>query len=829
MKFAFEVTAAKPKGKESEEDSPSQLPMAPRGGQRRSPSTDQKKVRREMAKKAGIEEQVARMVRNGKPWVSDCPNPFCRDGAHTECSGVGCDCPCHAYGFSEMGFFASKKKAAQTSWYTQNYGGLTTMTTDLPGGMAGVIEYASTDEWAANMPSGVTWSIYARAGGHRRGDTPEASGEASTIEEAIAAIESSIYFGMSAEGNRKQSSARDTPVTPGPGEQLCPVCLGWGEDDDERFECPGCGGAGVVPADGRKTAGFWDAIDAQLAEAAQAKTADDVLRIFGPDKVPQGGAEFFSGEGFFSGSGGDATLYGALMKAGWTWVKGDDIFWVMKAPNGDLITYIEGDIYRGDQMGTNASRKTAGDEFGMTPEEIDSMWNAQYWKGQADSARRRQEGIRKLLDMKGQEIVVIRGRKIPLGTRGTVFWVGETKYGWRVGFKGADGMEQWTDANNVELASESVTAARKTAAMDWKYQDGFGWYVNPADFTYGYWAKIEEEMGGYVLLIIAASGDDAKADQVVKEVPFSNLEDAKAEGEAQAQIYRSTRPPWSTMAARTASRRLVAYTVAEVDAAFEKVNDAFERSGFSKFDGEAIQSFADDAAGYPDWDSDEPADLKKQMVSINTMLAIYNAAKGKSGVSFDDGTIWDSSGKSIADARSLVKSAMEGMPMQAPNSPYGALPADAQQQGMGESDDNAEPAPLGGAAASLHTAGYITVNGQDFDYDYEPDPDGDGMGNPGLIVYLLDADTGEVLDAMGGVDADFDVSDHGNTNLGQDAERYIKEIATEMAQSHLSTAASLAVRSARFEAAPVLSPDYHAAVAAARRSITSGARDAGIL
>lgn len=78
--------------------------------------------------------------------------------------------------------------------------------------------------------------------------------------------------------------------------------------------------------------------------------------------------------------------------------------------------------------------------------------------------------------------------------------------------------------------------------------------------------------------------------------------------------------------------------------------------------------------------------------------------------------------------------------MQAPNSPYGALPADAQEQGMGEQEDNAEPAPLGGAAASL--------------------------------------------------------------------------------------AASL---SSRFEVAPTFSPEYHAAIDAARRSITSGARDAGIL
>lgn len=447
MKFAFEVIAAKKKGKPSVEDAPSQTPMAPRGGQRRNPSTDQKSVRRQMAKKAGIEEQVERMVRNGEPWDSDCPNPFCRDGVHTECSGVGCDCPCHAYGFSEMGFFGSRKVALD---------------------------------------------------------------------------------------------------------------------------------------------GFWEAIDSQLAEATKAKSAADVMRIFRTEANPYGDPGITNAKAFFGGSGGDATLYGALMKAGWTWVKGDDIFWVMKAPNGDLITYVEGDIYEGDQMGSQASLRV--------------------------------------------------------------------------------------------VAKHSCVYSQETNHSD----DIIAVYHGETEPTY-------------------------------------------------------------------------------------------------------ICGYHEQRWGVP-------------------------------------GT-----GRYQAETGRTAKVAMDGQPLSAPNSPYGAVPADAQQQGMGEMDDNAEPAPMGGRAAAK-TAGYLTVNGQDFEYDYEPDPDWNMVGDsPSVIVKLYDGDTGEFIDAMGGVEVDFEVSDHGNTNAGPEAERYIKEVATDMAQEHLSRAASLAARSGRFVHVPAPSNEYTAAVEAARRALTSGARDASVI
>jgi hypothetical protein len=54
---------------------------------------------------------------------------------------------------------------------------------------------------------------------------------------------------------------------------------------------------------------------------------------------------------------------------------------------------------------------------------------------------------------KGSAVVVVKGVKVPLGTRGTAFWVGETKFGMRVGLKDAAGTVYWTAMGNVESAA----------------------------------------------------------------------------------------------------------------------------------------------------------------------------------------------------------------------------------------------------------------------------------------------------------------------------------------------------------------------------------------
>ncbi|MFB7858829.1 hypothetical protein [Rhodococcus qingshengii] len=94
---------------------------------------------------------------------------------------------------------------------------------------------------------------------------------------------------------------------------------------------------------------FWAKVKSQLNEAKTAKNADDVIRIFAPENNPYGHTEV-GGDGFFAGSGGDNTLWEALDEAGWTflWEKAA-YWWAMKAPDGSVITYAEGDLYRGDR------------------------------------------------------------------------------------------------------------------------------------------------------------------------------------------------------------------------------------------------------------------------------------------------------------------------------------------------------------------------------------------------------------------------------------------------------------------------------------------------
>lgn len=127
--------------------------------------------------------------------------------------------------------------------------------------------------------------------------------------------------------------------------------------------------------------GFWKYIEAQIADLAEAKTAADVLRICprSPDTS--------SGDGFFGGGDGD-DVWGALFEAGWQPVWSEaTYFWCMKSPGGGecccrgdqsstlascvectagahadcwqaggMITYVEGDLFRGNQHPSKAGR-----------------------------------------------------------------------------------------------------------------------------------------------------------------------------------------------------------------------------------------------------------------------------------------------------------------------------------------------------------------------------------------------------------------------------------------------------------------------------------------
>lgn len=86
--------------------------------------------------------------------------------------------------------------------------------------------------------------------------------------------------------------------------------------------------------------------------------------------------------------------------------------------------------------------------------DADAAANAAFWRGQAEAARQQEAAIKRLRALKGQTITVVKGRKVKVGTTGVVFWVGETKFGWRVGFNDAAGETYWTAVSNVEAEAD---------------------------------------------------------------------------------------------------------------------------------------------------------------------------------------------------------------------------------------------------------------------------------------------------------------------------------------------------------------------------------------
>ena len=94
---------------------------------------------------------------------------------------------------------------------------------------------------------------------------------------------------------------------------------------------------------------FWANVDAALTRCAEATTVEDVITILNERFNPSSGAAFFGG------SGGDTQLLDKLYwdRADNTWrvVRYDaPYYWCLADTNGDLLTYIEGDVYRGNTM-----------------------------------------------------------------------------------------------------------------------------------------------------------------------------------------------------------------------------------------------------------------------------------------------------------------------------------------------------------------------------------------------------------------------------------------------------------------------------------------------
>lgn len=93
---------------------------------------------------------------------------------------------------------------------------------------------------------------------------------------------------------------------------------------------------------------YWAAIDHELELIKTATTAAEVVAILN-EHDPLGKS---AGDAFFGGSGGDNPLDDSLTEAGWKFANcWASYHWKMQAPNGDVIEYVEGDVYvlKGDK------------------------------------------------------------------------------------------------------------------------------------------------------------------------------------------------------------------------------------------------------------------------------------------------------------------------------------------------------------------------------------------------------------------------------------------------------------------------------------------------
>lgn len=93
----------------------------------------------------------------------------------------------------------------------------------------------------------------------------------------------------------------------------------------------------------------------------------------------------------------------------------------------------------------------------VTYVDSDAEFYASYWREQARAARMQEEAKQEMFRSygRGNTVRVVKGRKVPVGTKGEVFWLGEDKYGngYRVGFQTPAGEKHFTSLANVEAVA----------------------------------------------------------------------------------------------------------------------------------------------------------------------------------------------------------------------------------------------------------------------------------------------------------------------------------------------------------------------------------------
>lgn len=100
---------------------------------------------------------------------------------------------------------------------------------------------------------------------------------------------------------------------------------------------------------------------------------------------------------------------------------------------------------------------------------------------------------------RGSTVTVVRGRKVPLGITGKVFWIGENQYGMKVGMNLSDRKDErgrnvdvvWTALSNVEVivneTERKAIEARREAILETGKQGGK--LYNEAMYQVHEWTK----------------------------------------------------------------------------------------------------------------------------------------------------------------------------------------------------------------------------------------------------------------------------------------------------------------------------------------------------
>lgn len=100
-------------------------------------------------------------------------------------------------------------------------------------------------------------------------------------------------------------------------------------------------------------------------------------------------------------------------------------------------------------------------EADATPEVV-AKYEA-WCRAMAEAERKRKADEEARRPAKDKRVKVVKGRKVPVGTTGVVFWVGAGMGGKRVGFRTDAGEKHFTDASNVEVILDQAGAAGEAA------------------------------------------------------------------------------------------------------------------------------------------------------------------------------------------------------------------------------------------------------------------------------------------------------------------------------------------------------------------------------